>query len=90
MDKTDHRNVTFDLETLTLGEAARAERESGLALTAILSTAMGRRTLGLFVHGLRTSERPPRWSELSNLRLLDVSPSRSRAPKDGRSPTSND
>jgi hypothetical protein len=90
MDADKLRDVTFDLGTLTLGEAAEAERQSGLALSAMLRSPHTRRILGLFVHLSRTSDDKPSWSELSNLRLLDVSPSTSPAPKDSPSGTSND
>lgn len=89
MDTESLRTVSLDLNTLTMGEAGRAERESGLALSAILASPMYRRLLGLFVHGLRTSDDPPSWSELSSLRLLDVSPSHSPARKASPSETSN-
>lgn len=81
----DLATVTLDLETLTMGEAAEAERQSGQPLSVLLRSPMSRRMLGWFVHGLRSSERPPSWSELSSLRLLDVSQSRSPEPKDSPS-----
>ena len=89
MDAEQLRDVTFDLGTLTLGEAAEAERQSGLALSAMLRSPHTRRMLGLFVHLLRTSGSRPSWSDLSNLRLLDVSPSTSRDAKGSPSETSN-
>jgi hypothetical protein len=89
MDVDKLRDVTFDLETLTLGEAGEAERQSGMPLSAMLKSPHTRRILGLFVHLSRTSADKPSWSELSNLRLLDVSPSTSPEPKDSPSETSN-
>lgn len=90
MDVEKLRNVTFDLSTLTLGEAGEAERQAGTSIGAMLRSPSTVRLLALFVHGLRTSAEPPSWSELSSLRLLDASPSRSPEPKDSPSPTSSD
>ena len=87
MDTEKLRTVTLDLETLTLGEGAEAERQSGQSLASLLTTTMGRKTLALFVDGLRSSDPPPSWQELSSLRLLDVSPSSSRGQKVSRSET---
>lgn len=87
MDTESLRNVTLDLETMTLGEAGAAERASGLSLSAMLRTVQSRKLLSLWLHLSRTSVDPPSWSELSNLRLLDVSPSHSPAPRDSRSGT---
>lgn len=89
MDTSDLRDVTLDLTTLTMGEAGLAERESGLPLSAMLASPMTRRLLALFVHISRTSGEPPKWSALSNLRLLDVSPSRSPEPRGNPSAKSN-
>jgi len=80
----EYGDVTFDLGTLTLGEAAEAERQSGMPISTMTSSPMTLRMLALFVHGLRTSEQPPLWSDLSSLRLLDALPSKSRAPKTSR------
>jgi hypothetical protein len=76
----DLGTVTFDLETLTMGEASEAERQSGQPLSSLLRSPISRRMLGMFVHALRHYETPLTWSDLSNLRLLDVSQSSSRAP----------
>ena len=81
--------ITFDLSTLTLGEAAEAERQSGWSIGEIVKSRTALRILGVFVDGLRTSERKRSWSEVSSLRILDVSPSTSREPKDSPSETSN-
>jgi len=85
----DLGTVTFDLETLTMGEASEAERQSGQPLSALLRSPVSRRMLGMFVHALRHYETPLTWSDLSNLRLLDVSQSSSREPSDNRSVKSN-
>lgn len=89
MDLSKLRDVTFDLGTLTLGEAAEAERQSGLSLSAMLKSPQTRVILGLFVHLSRTSADKPSWSELSSLRVLDVSRSTSLEPKGSPSETSN-
>ena len=90
MDLTELRDVTFDLTTLTLGEAAEAERQSGWTIGEIAKSRAALKTLALFVHVYRSSGRAPSWSELSNLRLLDVSPSTSRSRSAGASATSSD
>lgn len=88
-DTTDLQDVKLDIGTLTLGEAAAAERASGLTIDK-LSSGVHLRMLALFVHLSRTYGEPPSWSEIANLRLLDVSPSRSRSPQDSRSARSSD
>jgi len=86
-DLEDLSAVTFDISTLTLGEAGEAERQSGLPISSILRSPSTLRQLAIFVHLLRNSAKPPRWSELSSLRLLDALPSPSPGPSDNPSET---
>ena len=88
IDPTTLRDVTLDLSTLTLREAAEAERQSGWTIGEIAKSRTALKVLALFVHGLRSSAHAPSWSELSDLRLLDVSSSTSRSPGAGASETS--
>ena len=73
--------ITFDLSTLTLGEAAEIEMASGKSLQELLRSKVAIRLMAVFVQRLRSSGSTPSWSELSNLRLLDgtssISPSSS-------------
>lgn len=81
LDLEGLREVTLDIGTLTLGEAAEAERQSGMRIEEIAKSTAAMRMLAIFVHLLRTSAKPPQWSELADLRLLDVSSSTSpRSP----------
>ncbi len=73
---------TFDLESLTLGEALAAEDASGLDLTVLLSRTGHRRMLGAFVLALRSSGRPPKWSELAGQRIFDTLTGPSPSPVD--------
>lgn len=81
--------ITIDITTLTLGEAAAAEVASGLTIQQLAKGRATLKLLALFVHELRHSERPRSWSDLSNLRLLDGSSSTSPSPGAG-TPTSSD
>lgn len=80
--------VTLDISTLTLGEAAKAEMESGLSLQQMIKSSAARKILALYVLELRSSESGRSWQELSNLRLLDGSSSTSQSQPDGVSETS--
>jgi hypothetical protein len=77
--------VTLDVSTLTLGEAAAAELASGVPIEKMARSRAMLRMLAIFVHVYRTSGEPPSWSELSNLRLLDVRSSTSPSPPGGTS-----
>ena len=83
------RNITLDIASLTLGEASAAEQASGLSIERMARGAT-LRLLAMFVHGLRTYDVPPSWSELSNLGATAVLSSRSRESSAGPSETSND
>lgn len=85
----EYATVTLDITTLTLAEAAAAEAASGLVMRQ-LARGVNLRILAMFVHELRTSDAPRSWSELSSLRLLDVSSSILRSAQAGASQTSND
>ena len=82
------REVTLDLSTLTLGEAAEAERQSGVSLGQIAGSTISLKILAMFVHGLRNYAPAPSWQELSNLRLYAVSSSNTRNTADDPSPMS--
>jgi hypothetical protein len=81
--------VTLNLSTLTLGEAAQAEIESGLTLQQMIRSSAARKILALYVLELRSSGDRRSWSELSSLRLLDGSSSTSPSEPAGASLTSN-
>lgn len=83
------RDITLDIDTLTMGEAVAVEQASGLPIEK-LSKGASLRMMALYVHGLRTYDVPPSWSELANLGALAVVSSRSRASSGGPSPRSND
>lgn len=80
--------LTFDLDSLTLGELAAAELASGQDATVLLGKTGHRRLLALFVLGLRSSGQPPSWTSLESRRVLDVSSSPSASPVDNPSATS--
>lgn len=89
-DLTELREVTFDVSTLTMGEAAEAERSSGWSIAEIAKSRTAMRVLAMYVHGLRHYDVRPSWSELSNLRALDALSSTSSTAGAGDSPTSSD
>lgn len=84
----EYTEITLDVSTLTLGEAASAEIESGMTLQQMLRSQAARKLLALYVHELRSSGSKRNWSELSTLRLLDGSSSISPSVPDGASETS--
>jgi hypothetical protein len=63
--------ITFDLATLTLGEAAEIEMASGHSLQELLRSKVSIRLMAVFVQRYRSSGVVPSWQELSSLRLLD-------------------
>jgi len=76
------RDIKLDLSTLTLGEASSAEQSSGLSIDKMAKGAT-LRLLAMYVHGLRTYDVPPSWSELSSLGATAVLQSSSPAQSDG-------
>lgn len=61
--------VTIDLASLTLGEMAAVEEASGIPFDVILRRGSAtRRLMALYVQALRTSDTPPSWHELGDLR----------------------
>jgi len=88
-DPADLGDVRLDVSTITLGEATRAEMESGYTISQLVGGGVTRKLLAVYIHGLRNYAEPPKWSELSDLRLLDVSPSTSRLSPGNRSPKSS-
>lgn len=89
-DLAELAEVRFDVTTLTLAEAAEAERQSGWTIGEIVKSRTALKVLAMFVHGLRHYDVRPSWSELSSLRVLDVSPSSSPSRSAGPSATSSD
>ena len=76
----------FDIESLTLGELAAAQEASGLEASSLFGAY--RLPLALFVQRLRNSGVAPKWQEIINLRLLDISSGPSPSPVVSRSPKS--
>ena len=81
-------DVTFDLDSLTLGELAEAEEASGKDGSQLLGKSGLRRMLAVFVLEYRSSGQPPSWSSIASRRLLDGLSSRSASPVDNPSETS--
>jgi hypothetical protein len=75
----------FDIETLTLGEGLAVERASGLDIQSLIRTRSGLLLLAVFVQRLRSSGQPPSWSELTALRISNISSGRSRSPVSSQS-----
>lgn len=84
------QTVTLDLATLTLGEVAEAERQSGLTFGEILRGSAGKMTLALFVHRWRISGSVPSWREVSSLPVHEGLSSISALLPDSPGPTSSD
>ena len=82
--------LTFDVDTLTLGELAAAETASGLDASILLSRSTLRLLLVVFVQRYRSSGQPPKWSELESLRLQDAPSLTSDSSPDSPSPRSQD
>ena len=82
--------LTFDITTVTMGELAEAEQQSGKDYQTLMRTGMSRALLALFIHELRSSAQPRSWNELSNLRVLDESSWTSLSEQDGVSAKSSD
>lgn len=82
--------VTFDLDTLTLGELAQAEEASGQDLRQLMSKRSTRLMLAVFISRLRRDGRAPSWQELMDLPVRDVLSSTSDSPPVSPSGTSPD
>lgn len=82
------RDITLDISTLTLGEAVKVEQASGLSIEQ-MSRGASLRMMALYIHGLRTFDVAPSWSELESLGALAVVSSRSRPSSDGPLARSN-
>ena len=65
--------VTFDITTVTLGEAAEAEMASGKSLQQLIKSRTALLILALFIQELRSSGAAPSWSEIASRKVLDVS-----------------
>ena len=82
---------TLDVGTLTLGEMAEAELQSGRSMDALLRAGSAtRRLLALWVAERRTSAQPRTWSELSTLRPFASSSSTLPSEPDGIPAKSSD
>lgn len=81
--------VTLDLNTITLGEALEVERQSGQDFTDLLRRRTTRNVVVLFIHELRTSDKPRSWHELLSLRISDSPFSISRSDSTGLSAKSS-
>lgn len=69
-DTIDLSDVTrLDVNTLTLGEMAEAEWQSGKPIADLVRSPTSVLILALFVHELRTSAQPRSWRELASLPL---------------------
>ena len=86
---TDRPTITLDLHTLTLGEVAEAERQSGQSFDRLLRGSAAKMMLALFVHRWRSSGVVPTWRELENLPVSDALSSISLSDSGGPSGTSN-
>jgi len=82
--------IEFDIESLTLGELAAAEQASGLDGRVLLNKRGHQLLLSVFVQRWRSSGRQPNWSELTNLRVLDVRSSSSGSQPDSPGQKSSD
>jgi hypothetical protein len=68
--------ATLDVTTLTLGEMAEAERQSGRSFDNLLTSGTAtRRLLALFIVESRTCAQPRSWQQLADLRPYDSSSS---------------
>ena len=65
-----HTIPVLDVATLTLGEMAEAEAQSGRSFNTLLRGAATAKLLALWVHEYRNSEKPRSWQELSSLKAF--------------------
>lgn len=80
---------TLDIGTLTLGEMAECEAQSGRSFERLLVSGQAtKRLLALWVAERRSSATPRSWSELSSLRPLAGSSSTSPVAPAGPRPKS--
>jgi hypothetical protein len=75
MDTTEAPNLiadipVLDIKTLTFGEMAEVEAQSGRSFNSLLRGAATGKLLALWVHEYRNSEKPRSWQELSDLRAF--------------------
>lgn len=78
--------ITLDITTLTLGEMAECERQSGHSFEKLLTGRASRKIVATFVAEWRSSDSVPSWQEVSSRRLFDSSSSTPRSPSDDPSP----
>jgi hypothetical protein len=79
---------TLDITTLTLGEMAAAELETGRSFQDLLKGRATQRLLALWLDERRNSARPRSWRELGDLRPYVGSSSTSDSTPDSPSETS--
>jgi hypothetical protein len=82
--------ITFDINSLTMGELTKAELASGIDSSDLLTKPAYTRLLAVFVQRLRNSGSVPSWSELEGLRVLDAQSWISGSSADSPGPKSND
>lgn len=90
-DREALRTVVLDLTSITLGEMAAMEEQSGRDFTALLKSGTAtRRLMALWLSESRSSEKPRSWRELSNLRPLGEPSSPSPSEPAGRRSRASD
>lgn len=82
--------ISFDVNTITLGEALDVEKQSGEEFADLIRSRMGQRMIALYLHERRNSERPRSWHELLSLRILDSKLSTSPSASNGHHQKSSD
>lgn len=76
--------LTLDLATVTLGELADLEAETGVSAAVLIARGSATRTMiGAWIAS-RRSGTPRSWAEIRDLRLLDGRSSISPSPSAGR------
>ena len=82
--------VTFNIDTLTLGELAAAEEASGLSAAKLLSISSYRVALVVMTSLSRRGDDVPSWQELMSRKVVEGSSLTSPSSADSPSPTSSD
>lgn len=83
LDLAEMRTLTLDLGSITLGEMAAIEYASGRSFDRLLTGAVSRRLIALYLREWRSSGVEPSWSEISSLRPLASGSSTSPSEPDG-------
>ena len=82
--------VTFNIDTLTLGELAAAEEASGLSAAKLLSISSYRVALVVMTSLSRRGEPVPSWQKLMDRKVVEGSSLTSPSSADSPSVTSSD